>query len=553
MARMRQNLEDALAESQERLRQLSEAMFEAVAIHDRGTIVEVNETCSQLFGYSRDEAVGRNARDLATPEWRELVAEHIETGTQEPYEARGLRKDGSTFWGEVRARPVPYGGRRLGMLVIRDIDERYEAGLEQRRRLAQERVHRAVLEMESVEDFGHVVEIIAAVLDEMDVEYEAVGLNTIDEAAGTLTGHAIVSGRLIAQSVNELSHPANQDLLGYWRRGEVMERAPDADLRELTRRYSDDTGRRYDPSVIIDVPFAEGTLVVGLHTPPGDNDQLIALLQRFCPLVSLGFARTRDMAERQRAEDALRQAHDELEQRIRDRTGDLSAAVQALQREIAVRQSAEVQLTESLREKELLLKEIHHRVKNNLQIISSLLSLQGGYVADEQVSSHLENTRNRVMSMALIHESLYQSADLHRIDVGEYVTTLCERLFESYGVDQKRIGLRLETEAIPLSIETAIPCGLILNELISNALQHAFPDGRAGSVDIALQGDDAGGALLSVSDDGVGMAAEIDVEGRESLGLVLVQTLARQLGARCQVERQAGTRFTFRLPPTPPR
>lgn len=278
-------LEATLAESQQRLDQLSEAVFDAVAIHDDGTIIEVNDTCLQLFGYNRHELVGRRALDLAAADWQ---------------------------------------------VIVRDISEHREAELEQQRRLAQERVHRAVLEMDSVHDFGRVVLVVGDVLNEMGVEYQAVGLNILDEQAGTLTAHAMMSGRLSVQAVNELSHPANQELLKYWRLGQVMERIPDADLRELSRRYDTDTGKTYDPAVIIDVPFQEGTLVVGLLTQLGENDDLIALLQRFCPLVSLGYARALDMAEKVRAEDALREAHDELEQHVQDRTAELRSAIQAL-------------------------------------------------------------------------------------------------------------------------------------------------------------------------------------------------------------------------------
>ena len=549
MAEDRDRLAAALAESQQRLAQLSEALFDAVAIHDDGTIVEVNETCLQLFGYSRQDLVGSRALDLAAPNWQSIVSDHIDSGVQEPCRAQGVRQDGTTFWGEVRSRMVPYEGRSLGMVVIRDISEHHEAELEQSRRLAQERVHRAVLEMESVEDFGRVVQVIGDVLDEMGVEYQAVGLNTLDEQAGTLTAYAMMSGRWSVQAVNELSHPANQELLKYWRLGQVMERVPDADLDELSRRYETDIDRTYDPAVIIDVPFQEGTLVVGLLTRLGENDELIALLQRFCPLVSLGHARTLDMAERASAEEALRHAHDELEQHVEDRTAELRSAIKALQREIGVRQGTEARLKESLQDKDVLLKEIHHRVKNNLQIVCSLLSLQHNQVDDQQVQSHLEDTRNRVMSMALIHESLYQSRDLQKIDMGEYVSALSRQLFESYAVDESRIALHLDTQPVELGIETAIPCGLILNELVSNALQHAFPEGCSGTVRVVLQPEATSGPVLRVCDDGIGLAAQIDVEKAESMGLSLVLTLAGQLGARYQVERQGGTRFSLRLPP----
>jgi two-component sensor histidine kinase len=149
--------------------------------------------------------------------------------------------------------------------------------------------------------------------------------------------------------------------------------------------------------------------------------------------------------------------------------------------------------------------------------------------------------------MALIHESLYQSTQLDRIDMVSYISTLTRRLFESHAVDESRIAVHLETESVELGIEAAIPCGLILNELVSNALQHAFPTDRSGSLSVKLSQDDTG-YRLSVSDDGVGLAADVVIEDSDTLGLTLVHTLCAQLRATYEIQRGPGTAFHLHVP-----
>jgi len=218
-------------------------------------------------------------------------------------------------------------------------------------------------------------------------------------------------------------------------------------------------------------------------------------------------------------------------------------------RDIAARKQAEEHLKSSLKEKEVLLKEIHHRVKNNLQIISSLLNLQSGYIQDSEAGAMFKESRNRVKSMALIHERLYQSKDLARIDFAEYVRNLTTHLFRSYGVNAHAVGLEIDVENILLDIDTAIPCGLIINELVTNALKYAFPPGAGGKIRIGLQRENHGGLALSVSDNGAGLAPDFDFQQTESLGLQLVNTLTEQLQGQMEIARDDGTTFKIMLHP----
>jgi len=212
------------------------------------------------------------------------------------------------------------------------------------------------------------------------------------------------------------------------------------------------------------------------------------------------------------------------------------------------RKHDEEQIRSSLKEKEILLGEIHHRVKNNMQIISSLLKLQSSKINDEKQVDIFKNAENRIRTMSLIHETLYQSKDFANVDFNGYVKSISNYLLRSYIVISGAIKLNLEIEDITLGLDHAIPCGLIINELVSNSLKHAFPKGREGEIKIALRTINDHEVELTVSDDGVGIPREIDMGNPETLGLELVQILAEnQLDGTLELERDGGTEFRIRF------
>ena len=200
----------------------------------------------------------------------------------------------------------------------------------------------------------------------------------------------------------------------------------------------------------------------------------------------------------------------------------------------------------SLREKELLLKEIHHRVKNNLQITSSLLRLQAAKIPDAAVRQVLRESQDRIRSMALVHEMLYRSQDLARVDFPQYVRALVPQLFRSYNPGG-RIRYRVEIDEIVFGVDLAVPCGLIINELVANALKHAFPGDRRGEICVRMRLEQDR-YRLSVEDDGIGFPAGLDVSQTGTLGLQLVRTLTEQIGGRLQEKTGQGTAFVIDLP-----
>ncbi|APV50292.1 hypothetical protein BWI17_11665 [Betaproteobacteria bacterium GR16-43] len=219
--------------------------------------------------------------------------------------------------------------------------------------------------------------------------------------------------------------------------------------------------------------------------------------------------------------------------------------------DISDRRQREESVRRALEEKELLLGEIHHRVKNNLQMIHSLLDLQAMHVEDPRALAMLKDSQNRVRSMSLIHQTLYQSHDFARVDFGYFLETLANVLVDSYADSRTRIALRLDATQISLPMGVAIPCGLILNELVSNAIKHGFPDGRTGSILVSVKGGEDDDFVLEVANDGVPLPPEAKVEAASTLGLVLVNLLTKQLHGELEAQRDP-VRFRIRFPGTAP-
>ncbi|MCX6565463.1 MAG: PAS domain S-box protein [Candidatus Aminicenantes bacterium] len=218
--------------------------------------------------------------------------------------------------------------------------------------------------------------------------------------------------------------------------------------------------------------------------------------------------------------------------------------------DITDRKLMEKNLRASLREKEVLLQEIHHRVKNNMQVISSLFSIQARQVENQECREILREGQARIRSMSLVHEKLYQSRDFSKIDLPGYIKSLAVHLFQAQLVDPDQVRMETDFEDIALDINTAVPFGLILNELISNALKHGFPKGRKGILKIRLRRGAGGEVILRVADDGVGFQGNLDFRNAESFGLKIINLLVKQLDGVIDLDRTGGTAFivTFREP-----
>jgi len=210
------------------------------------------------------------------------------------------------------------------------------------------------------------------------------------------------------------------------------------------------------------------------------------------------------------------------------------------------RNQSEEQLLGSLEEKKVLLKEIHHRVKNNMQVIYSLLNLQARGIDDKTVRAMFEESRNRVGSMALIHERLYRSEDLAHIEFKDYLQNLVARIADTY--KRHDIVLSVDMDPVALDVNVGIPCGLIVNELVSNSLKHAFPEGRNGTIRVGVSRNKEGDHVLTVADNGIGFPSGVDFRTTQSLGLQLVNVLVGQINGTIELSKDERTEFSITFP-----
>jgi len=227
---------------------------------------------------------------------------------------------------------------------------------------------------------------------------------------------------------------------------------------------------------------------------------------------------------------------------LKDAKGNI-VGVLAIGQDITERMKAEEKVKASLKEKEVLLKEINHRVKNNMQIIVSLLRLQSYAAKDKKLEDMFKVAQNRVRSMAIIHEKLYKSEDFASIDFASYIRSLTIHLMQTYQIDPEQINFIADVKDICLDINQGVPVGLLINELVSNALKHAFPKGKKGEIIVKFHTDKKGKKTLIVSDNGIGYPDKVDMSKPKTLGMQLIKDLTKQIGGKLDLVNKAGTTF----------
>ncbi|HEY9643037.1 MAG TPA: PAS domain S-box protein [Coleofasciculaceae cyanobacterium] len=532
----RKQTEAALRESETRFRAtFNQAAVGVAHVALDGRWLEVNQKLCDLVGYTPSEFLERTVQELTYPEDLETDLSHVRqllAGECETYslEKRYVHKDGFPVWTELTVSlmrelgPLDLGTPKYFIAVIQDISDRKQAEAAIRHQVRQEHLLRLVTQ-----------EI------RQSLDLDATLSTAVTEVRQTLQADRVAvyrfnpdwSGNFIAESVGAgWANLVDPTVVRVWE---------DTHLQETQ-------GGRYKNH--------ENFAVSDIYTV-GHRTCHIALLEQFqarayaiAPIFSGGqlwglLAIYQNSAPRhwQAWEmDLLKQIADQLAIAIQQ-----SELYRQLQAELRERQQMEEQLRNSLKEKEVLLREVYHRVKNNMQMVSSLLHLQSGSVDDPAVLKLLRESQQRVKTMSLIHERLYRSNNLAHINAAKYIRDLVNNVVRSYTSTPSAIRVILDLADLELDLDTAVPCGLIINELVSNALKYAFPH-QQGEIKLQFWLEGTENYCLIVQDDGIGIPAHVDPQQTDSLGMQLVYGLTEQLGGKIELDRQAGSRFkvTFR-------
>jgi|GEM_PF-4579294 len=550
----RKRMEEALAKQAALLHDLyHNAPCGYHSLDSNGTFMQINDTELNWLGYAREEVEGRmKFSDLLTPESLQIFQENFPL-----FKARGwvtdlefdlVRKDGSLLPVLLSATAIKdeSGAFLMSRSTLYDITERQRAEKNlQRQSAVLEGINRILREALTSRSEAELARIFLETAEE--VTDSAGGFVDLLKAEGTLDFLACSdlgwgTCRLPPESGETLPQ---MQVRGLYRR--IVE-AGQPLISNAPAVHPDYRGGPAGPpplTAFLGMPLWRAGEVIGLvglaNRLGGYDDTHL----RDVEALSLAFV---EALNRKRMEAELRRAYDTMEKRVRERTRELSAANLALHAGLAEQQRAETKIKASLKEKEVLLQEIHHRTKNNMQVVCALLQLQAANFTDRQILQVFQETENRIRSMALVHEKLYQSRDLANIDLGDYLHDLAKNLMKTYQVTQDRIVLSVRSQPLPVSIETAIPCGLIVNELISNALKHAFPGERRGVITLAVRQKTSGEIELTVADNGAGMPSGLDFRRSESLGFQIVANLAEvQLKGELRLETSTGTAFHLRF------
>jgi len=478
---------------------LLDGATDSIMLHDfDGNAIYLNETAYKSRGYTENEMLNINLRDLEPPEYAKLIKPRIEeliVKGENIFESATFCKDGSIMPTEVHAQIIESGGRKLIFGSARNITERKKAETELKKyqehleELVEERTAKLKKINEELLKEIKVRTEVEKALKESENRYRTIFENT---GTATLIIEKDTTISLVNSKAEALFGYPREDIEGKKSWTELVAKDDLDKMKEYhhLRRIGSDAAPKTYESKLIDFRGNVKNILLNIAMIPGTKKSLVSLL---------------DITEHKEAEEKIRK---------------------------------------SLEEKELLLREIHHRVKNNMQIISSLLNLQSEHVKDKEALDVFKESQNRVRSMAMIHETLYRSKDLLSIDFRKYIESLVSGLFVSYGIDPKLIKIQINVEDVLLNIDTAIPCGLFINELLTNSLKHAFPHGREGKISIDLHSVDDR-FIFTINDNGIGFPEDLDFKNTDTLGLQLVNHLVNQVDGTIELDRSHGIKFTI--------
>jgi len=571
---------EALWESEEKFRNLAEKLPNMIFINKRGRVVYANEKCEEIMGYKRKEIYSPDFDFLimVASEFRESIntnfGKHIKNEDILPLEYALLTKEGKRIEAILTTKLIDYGGEKAILGIVTDITERKKAAKALEASEAELRaliasmtdvilvldVHGRYLKIPSTNPkllYKPAPELIGKTLHEIFPQAQAdFFLGCIRRALETCQPVNIeyclsIGGEEIWFSATV--SPMTEDTV-IWVARDITSRklaekqlqASEAKYRGLLENVFDGVYQSTPEGKLLTVNPAIARMlgyeseeelltlnVRDLYMNPEDRDIFARKIE--------GTREVRNLELTLKRKDGQRLIVLENARMVQNEIGELY--YEGTLTDISDLKRADEQIKASLAEKEILLREIHHRVKNNMQIISSLLNLQASQMKDENALKMSKESQSRIRSMALVHEKLYKSQDLSHINFSDYIRSLATHLFQFNQVNPNLIQLKMDLEDVFLDIQTAIPCGLILNELITNALKYAFPKNSGGEITVEWHpaGDHA--FQMVVKDDGVGIPEDMDIQNPKSFGLQIVTMLVNQLEGNMEVQRKGGTIF----------
>jgi PAS domain S-box-containing protein len=591
----RKKAEIALQESEQRYRRIVETANEGIWIIDmEAKTTYVNKKMTEVLGYSAQEMQGKSLFDFMDKDWEKICQEKIQRrrkGIKEKHDFKFICKDGSHLWCLISTSPIfdEQGNYEGALGMITDITDRIEA--EEKLRYSEERFRIAISNSPLV-----------VFNQDLDLRYTWIYNSTFNFTPEEIIGKSdsdifssedakkliLIKKQVINTGIGirkEVTITTNNKRNFYDLTIEPLFSAQ-GKIEGITCAALDFTERK---KAEIELAKTEHFIRILTDAIPDiiyiydlKNQRNIYMNKSI--VKNLGYSELEikaigenmfleltypeDLSKVCQHHEQLQQAKDqdilEIEYRLKDRDNNwhwfLSrdkifmrdkegkvTQIVGVASDISLRKENEIKLKQSLQEKEVLLKEIHHRVKNNLYVISSLLNLQANYLQDQTIISYFEDSKNRIQSMAMIHDQLYRSDNFASINFNQYITQLVHTLFNSYNPNPDGIKPDLNLDSIQLNIETAVPCGLLINELVANSFKHAFHQVKSGKVMIRLYSDSLGQIHLIIADNGQGFPPNLEWEKTDSLGLRLVKILCDQIDATLEfkTEKNKGTSFHF--------
>lgn len=548
-----EKVESKLIKSEQKYRSLFEnspSMF--FTVNSSGNITDVNEFGSRELGYSRTELIDVPVADIFHEDDRPTVIEQLNLCFSNPgsfydWEFRKVKKNGEIIW--VRETARSFHSKEDGLIALidcRDITVLKEAENQLKQTVEQLKIKTKYEELiNSISQVIHRSINIGDVLDNTVVAInnsidvvDTVSIYLVEGQEAVIKAHSGAPGWYIEKT--------SRIHIGT---GYTWNTIVSGKLRYCNDTENDDlvgpAGILLGINSYVSVPIKFDDNIIGVINVASNKKNVFK--EEDISLLSLVANQVSMVMENGRQSQELQQTYNILEERVKERTLELLKSNALLREEIEKRIRAEIEIKKSLHEKEILLKEVQHRVKNNLQVISSMLDLQTDYVNDSGVSKMFIEAQKRVKSMALVHEQMYQSEVLTDLDFTQYIENLCNYLFKIYGVNTKRISMNINIKEANIDFNRAILLGLIVNELISNSLKHAFPDELEGQVKIKLDSEDQY-FILTTYDNGKGLPKNFRLRQTKSLGLQLVQALTHQLKGSIKIDRRKGTKFRIKFP-----